>query len=218
MTHRFFTRIRWDRGRATNGALAWYQATNASVGNKTYANTGAQAITTNANTFSAGYFDVQVSVAAAANNLAYTDAAGLTAYYVGSSSQLVSDVAIPDGQIAEATDGSVTITITYRTGGDLEGNDTAIQAAWNQMGLTKFAVTLTGSNGVKLAQGNDHAYAGTKNGSITLSNLSLGTVAFSDGAYSNTIDDIFSYAIAGEAQVQSQTTNGTITASEASLS
>ena len=95
-----------------------------------------------------------------------------------------------------------------------------MQAAWAQLGLTKVTVTLTGSNDVKLAQGSDHAYAGTVNGSITLSNVALGTVTFKQEGSSivaSVTVGSFSYAIAGQDKVQTDTI-GKIAASNGSLS
>lgn len=171
-------------------------------------------VTTAANSFAQGEFTVTITPIRGSNynKLAYVDTSGKTAYYVGSgTTNLIENVAIPDGQVAEDT-GTVSVQITYA--GSLAGNDTAILAAWNALGKTKIDITLSANNNGKLAATTGHAYSGAA--TLALSNLSLGEVAFSSGSY--TINPIASYlyAVAGQASIETGSTV-TISCSAASL-
>ena len=194
----------------TTATFAWYQASGAQA---TPSYQSAAAISTGANTFGEGSFDVKISVNAAATNLAFTDENGLTAYYLADGTTLVENVAIPVEQVAQA-DGTVTITITYT--GALE-DDADILAAWTQLSKSKIAFDLVASNDVKLAK-TGNAYEATANNTLQYTNVSLGTVAFTDGVYTLTVAESFVYAIAGLNEVQTSVSNGTITVQNGVLS
>ena len=129
----------------TTATFAWYQA---QAGNVGYGSAPEQSVTTAANGYNAGGFQVNVAFGElGANAPVLTDASGKTYYYAGDKdgAEILDSSAAPKSNTV-----AFTVTVTYT--GDITDDD-ALADLWTQLGENVKVTFTDGSTGAHITAG-----------------------------------------------------------------
>ena len=153
-------------------SLAWYQVTAGSVN---YSAATKEDITTVANSYSLGDFDVVCTITGFSGEVDLTDDTGHTYYYLPDGTTKVDA-----GMAANpTTSGTIGFTITYKGTGL---SDVEIAALWASDGVDSITITVEGTNKVKVGTSSSGAYGASAANSINWA-VDVSAATFSSKVY-----------------------------------